>query len=957
MSDLDLLSAVQSDKGWFCVVGIKDKSVKQKFYATREEVDQAAGQLVSNNINVFFGVAKYKEPTNRTKDNVLNLKAFWLDIDCGEEKAKVNEKTGKPAGYADQAAGLTALMAFCKGTGLPRPIVVNSGRGLHIYWPLKKAVTREEWEPVADRLRQTCLNNNLYVDPAVFEAARVLRVPGTLNFKDDPPEEVKIVNYGNPVSLEDFSGKLDGTTASVVAKKPNNRPLSALTLALRGNETTLFDKIMRAKPGCAQLRSCYQDRATLSEPRWFNALSVAKFCEDKDVAIHALSSDHPDYDPAVVEAKITHILGPATCETFARNNPGGCDKCPYAGKFRSPIALGRDVNTRQEEVEVTATDKEGKEEVHIIPAFPPPYFRGDTGGVLKKTAAKEDQNGEKTQDEVIDLIYPRDIYPTKRMNDPRMGDVVVIKYHSPTDGVKTFPILNSCVADMISMRVELAKHGVLCAGRKFDELAFYLIHAINHLQEDKKAESMRLQMGWADKHSRFIIGDREITKDGIYHSPPSGATRETADKMTPTGTLEKWKEVFKLYGTPGLEPHAFGALTAFGSPLFGFLGHNGATISIVNPGSGQGKSTILHMCNSVYGDPKNLCFQSSDTKNGGTHKLGIFNNIPVTLDEKTNIEPKDLSDFLYGITSGSGKDRMKRNGIELQQNHTRWSLLALCTSNAPFADKLMGIKDNPDGELMRVMEYQLNLSTALDMSFAKDMFDRQLLENYGHAGDIYCQWLVNNLERALELLRTVQAKLDKELRLTQRERYWSAIVASNITGGIIAKKYCRLIDWDMEEIYAFACRLIETMRREVAPPLLNHSYVIGDFMNRHIQNTLVADDAVDSRTKLAKLPKMEPKGELVIRVEPDTNLIFISAKHFQNDCSKRQISYKDTITRLKEVGALVKVDTKRMAKGMKVTTPGVHALYMDASHDMFAGMLTNLIPAVVDEKPSEDSGS
>ena len=54
---------------------------------------------------------------------------------------------------------------------------------------------------------------------------------------------------------------------------------------------------------------------------------------------------------------------------------------------------------------------------------------------------------------------------------------------------------------------------------------------------------MRLQFGWVDNDSKFIVGDKEITKDGVFHSPPSSVTAELAKRMEPTGTLDKWKEV------------------------------------------------------------------------------------------------------------------------------------------------------------------------------------------------------------------------------------------------------------------------------------------------------------------------------------------------------------------------------------------------------------------------------
>lgn len=205
MSDFDLLTAVQPTEGWFAVLGIKGKGdVRQKLVATREEVDHLAYEYMAQGRNVFFGVAKYETDEGRTKDNVKAIKAFWLDIDCGESKAEVNEKTGRPSGYLDQATGVAELKRFCKLVGVPKPILVNSGRGLHVYWPLTEAVTREQWEPVADRLRELCNTHELYVDPAVFEVARVLRIPGTLNFKDDPATEVTIIGDAGPVDFEAF---------------------------------------------------------------------------------------------------------------------------------------------------------------------------------------------------------------------------------------------------------------------------------------------------------------------------------------------------------------------------------------------------------------------------------------------------------------------------------------------------------------------------------------------------------------------------------------------------------------------------------------------------------------------------------------------------------------------------------------------------------------------------------
>jgi len=158
MSNFDLMDAVQPASGWYAIMGIKeDTNPKQYLVETRQEVDDIAARLVQQEFNVFFGVAKYINDSGRKKSNVSALKSFWLDIDCGPKKAEINDTTGRPDGYIDQATGLTALKKFCSHIGLPKPIVVNSGRGLHVYWPLTTEVPPERWEPVGSPITRIAI--------------------------------------------------------------------------------------------------------------------------------------------------------------------------------------------------------------------------------------------------------------------------------------------------------------------------------------------------------------------------------------------------------------------------------------------------------------------------------------------------------------------------------------------------------------------------------------------------------------------------------------------------------------------------------------------------------------------------------------------------------------------------------------------------------------------------------
>jgi hypothetical protein len=239
--------------------------------------------------------------------------------------------------------------------------------------------------------------------------------------------------------------------------------------------------------------------------------------------------------------------------------------------------------------------------------------------------------------------------------------------------------------------------------------------------------------------------------------------------------------------------------------------------------------------------------------------------------------------------------------------------------------------------MLRLFEYEISPNNVISTEDGKRLFDRQLKENYGHAGEVYVKWLVNNLEEAVKTVLNIQAKIDAELKLTPPERFWSAVAACNITGGLIANSL-NLAEYDMKAIYAWVCKTIQGMREEIKAPADDVTAIIGDYINRHMQNILVVKADTDKRTAAASLPTYEPRGELRIRYEPDTKQMFFVTSQFKKDCVERQISYKDAIRELKERGFVVGTPNKRMSKGMKITSPAVHTLQFDCTNSGFIDM-------------------
>lgn len=923
----DLLTAVLPPEGRYCVLGL-GRYPDQSLLDTREEVDSQIAKLVKGKFDVYFGCAKYGQLNNRKTDNALYFRALWIDIDCGPTKA-VPDEHGVIKGYVDQQTGLAEFKKFCKTAGLPRPILVSSGYGIHAYWLIGETIGRQQWRPLADRLHELCTEHGLIVDPSVFEPSRVLRIPGTSNFKDkENPKPVEVMNEETQVLTYDQWHELLGAAAPD-PDKPDfvSGGMSPMMRAMMNNRVKRFKLIMMKSvegEGCAQLLHCFQNQADIEEPLWRSALSIAAFCEDAESAAHKMSNQYPGYDAYEVNRKVADLKangGPHHCSTFEKLRPSGCEGCPHKGKIKSPIVLGLEVAEAEAvDGEYELEDEAG--EKYQVPEYPFPFFRGKNGGIYKQPKDDEEEPA---------IVYEHDLYVVKLMSDPEDGEVALFRLHLPLEGRKEFTIPLVSVSTKDELRKTLAKHGVMAFPKQNDNLHMFVTAFIKHLQYKLKAEIMRTQFGWAEDDSKIVLGSKEITKDGIFYSPPSHATRTIAEKMEPKGSFALWKEVFNMYDYPGLEPNAFAALTAFGSPLLKFTGMSGAIINVIHRSSGSGKSTALYMCNSVIGHPVGLASIWKDTQNAKMHRLGVMNNFANTIDEITNTSPMEFSDLAYSISQGRGKDRMRSQTNELRLNHTKWQGITLCSSNASFYEKLGTAKDSPDGESMRLIEYQIEPSNIISVARGKAMFDHQLHENYGHAGPIYAEWLVKNLEEAKDLVKNIQTKIDREVKMTSRERFWSATAACNIAGGLISK-HLGLHDYDMKAIYSWLVNMLQDMRNDVKPQSNDPIMVLGEFLNGHLSNALVVNDIADARSALMPQPVLEPKGELHVRFEPDTKRLYVSASAFKNYCVRRQTNYKELLTGLKGAGVFIDAVNKRLSKGMRIAAPAVRTLMFDTTN-------------------------
>ncbi len=159
-----------------------------------------ASALSETGKEAYFACAEYLSANSRIADNVSGAWGFWLDIDCGKDKAD----SGK--GYINTEVALQALTKFCNDAGLPIPTHhVDSGGGLHVYFALKGFVDRATWQKYASKIKAlTKALGFLADDSRTSDIASVLRMPGTLNFKYDPPRPVTLIYASNELIDNDI---------------------------------------------------------------------------------------------------------------------------------------------------------------------------------------------------------------------------------------------------------------------------------------------------------------------------------------------------------------------------------------------------------------------------------------------------------------------------------------------------------------------------------------------------------------------------------------------------------------------------------------------------------------------------------------------------------------------------------------------------------------------------------
>jgi len=934
MKPLEFLADVlpSAGDGFFCIAGFTKARKDHVFVSDLDEIKPHVARWLKAKRDVYFALSTFADrDTGRKAENAEAIKSLFIDMD----------------GYESPKAAAMALFDFINRTELDEfgyPHIIESGGGVHCYWPLTRSVDIRTWKPVAEALKRLCKQEGLKIDMTVTaDAARVLRIPGTLNFKAKYGEprpvkfrraatgKVDIKRFGAHVRAllrdEFVQDMLPSGLSPIEGVKPKrNADSSAVAAALAGNRVTYFETIWLKSEqgnGCAQLQH-FVDNAQDDgmEPLWRGMLSLAKVCEDADTYTTKLSQLHP-YSPQRMHEKLASIKGPYPCIKFDSENPGVCPGCRHWGKITNPLALGNEVAVDNSPKQIavplqantdnnTTPDDEPQPARTITrPPAPKGFDYGKNGGIYRTIDTVDPATGVKDTIQIPVLPYDLYVLDVLRMDDGFLhAHLLAVRpvgegIDQQTEYVTIILPHKTAVSKDDLLKV-LAAHGVIAMhGKANDEhLYSYVRSAVTDAIQERPAVLVPIQFGW-QKDRSFVYNNRVFKADGTEVPVPMPGLENINRATNNKGTLAGWREFWNMLIKRKDHTMLAMALDSFGSTLMHFSEYQGFVWHIGSTESGTGKTLTLNAKAGVWGNPTRYRTGKGTSQVAMQQRAGLLNSLPLLIDEITSKARNDVEwvpEFIFNVSEGQGKERMESGANKERVNNTTWALTCTMTSNTHLHDVLTSArKHSSNGEIMRMLEWTPNKHLRFNSEEERSAL-MSLTQNYGVAGEAWVRWLVCNYDTARKVWAKVHHQLRTTLEFTDEERYWHAACTSVVAAGVLlSSKYAGILEVPLEGITEALGALVRKARSNFKQSARSAE----DVLNAFIQDSygtfvIVRKDGVGKiKSELGEdmTTRHSTRGRIMGRIEINAELgearLFVEERIFRMHCSSMSFGYED----------------------------------------------------------------
>lgn len=220
-----------------------------------------------------------------------------------------------------------------------------------------------------------------------------------------------------------------------------------------------------------------------------------------------------------------------------------------------------------------------------------------------------------------------------------------------------------------------------------------------------------------------------------------------------SGSLSDWisNVSTKALGNSRL---TFAISVAFGAPILNLMGEQSGGFHIIGKSS-SGKSILLGAAASVWSEPHTYIRTWRTTSNGLEGIAASHNDNLLILDELSQCDPREAGNVAYMLANGQGKARASRTGSAKDVAH--WRLLFLSSGEESLSSLIASVgKTAKAGQEIRLAEFDADAGNDMGVfetcqdhpdssSFARALASASS-ENYGNAGIMWLEYLVNHTE-------------------------------------------------------------------------------------------------------------------------------------------------------------------------------------------------------------------
>lgn len=867
--------------------------------------------------------------SQRVQANMCAARALYVDLDVDPDGAD-------PRKYASRADALDGLAAFTQAVGLPSPMVVSSGGGVHAYWLLDRDVpSASAWLTMAAQLKALARHHGLKADPAcTTDMARILRPVGAVNHKGGDARPVACLQTGEVAQATTVADALAVAMEAAGVAAPLTAPPAAVVDGLEANTVREYDGPPVAFPAllsaCAQIRRMARHQAETTEPEWYAGLGVVRLVADGRKAAHYFSRKHPGYDEAETDRKLAQLegMGPTSCQKLhdvSGDHGALCDGCPHWGRVKGPLMAAR-VDAPQADPPVVTETVAATIVERPIPNPPAPYKR--TGSGVEMVAEKDGQ-------QFVIAIYPYDLYPIERVCDDET-ETQWWRHHPPHGAPREFPIPASDFVNEQALKARLANVGIYPSDYK--RLQSYMSAYIQQLQRSQPAGVQRDHFGWIEDHTQFVLPERILRPN----APPLPATltanaQQIGRYLTPHGALEDAVALLRFYDNPAYVAHQFYILAGMATPLFHMTGHHGVVINAEGK-AGASKSTTTRTAAAMWGDPINLVLNG--TKRGSTglgleHYTLTMANLPICLDEVTLMDETEVQEFAMNVTQSSQRVSLTRDRKLRARSSAQKSTIVMTNSNTSLHARLASDEATDTAAALRVFEMKFERMDVHSKPEA-DAYIAGLMKHHGHIGPLLAQYTVDRREAVEGRFREVQAQIDAILHTQGAERFLSALSAVALTQLEIAQSM-GVVTWDRD-------RMVHWLRQTQFPAMrkaINADddrnaplRVLTEFVARHNDNIVVTELGLGGSTPYAL---QEPRGQMVGHYDRHARTLTVVNEAFRTYCRQRRVTPNIVRDQLVAMGVVQQSDVQRtLGAGTRWEKTRVRCFVVDMDHPEIA---------------------